>query len=483
VRAKKNSLGLTERFDFLWEKARPAFRQQRAWERARTLGISSLACLGRHTITGMLSSSGQQFVDWTAAYRLFEKERIDTDKLLTPVCETVERLLPPDLPFIAVLDDTTAKKRGRKVNGASWRRDPLGPPFRSNLIWAQRFMQTAAILPEEGLLSRARAIPIGMLHCPSAKRPGRQATPQDWSQYRLDKKNMSLSMVGAGQVRELRANLDLQEGGRNRVLLLAVDGAYTNRVMFRDIPERTCLIGRLRKDARLHAPPQSVESGRGRPRFYGRPMPTPDQIRQDESVPWRSVKAYAAGKAHEFDVKIVGPIRWKGLGGRDIRLIVIRPLAYRPTMKSRLLYRDPAYLICTDPGLPVELVLQAYLWRWEIEVTFREEKTLLGLGEAQVRTYPAVESVPTFIAAVYAYLHLAAVLAGIRTPILPRPKWRRPKPNDRCTTGNLIALLRSELWGRALGVVFRGFDDQRQRITKPPKIHNQAAVAAIYAQR
>jgi hypothetical protein len=70
-------------------------------------------------------------------------------------------------------------------------------------------------------------------------------------------------------------------------------------------------------------------------------------------------------------------------------------------------------LLCSEASLPVELILQAYLWRWEIEVAFREEKTLLGLGEAQVRTNPAVGGVPAFVAATYAYLHLTAALARI----------------------------------------------------------------------
>jgi len=431
----------------------------------------------------MLTSAGQQFSDWTAAYRLFAKERIDMADLFAPVREEVAHLLSRELPFIAVLDDTSARKSGRRVKGASWRLDRLGPKFSPNFVWAQRFLQTAAILPEAGLSGRARAIPIGFEHCPSPKRPGKRAARCEWDQYRIDQKAMRISVEGARRIRALRADLDAHEESIGRRLLVAVDGAYTNRTVFADIPERTCLIGRIRKDAKLFSSPQSVGIGRGRPRVYGMPLPTPEQIRQDEAVPWQTVKAYAAGKIHDFDVKVIGPIRWKGAGARDLSLIVIRPLAYRPTRKSKLLYRDPAYLLCSEVSLSVELVLQAYLWRWEIEVVFRDEKTLLGLGEAQVRTDPAVAHVPAFVAAMYAYLHLAAALAGVRAPILPRPKWRRPKPDERCSTGHLIGLLRTELWGRALGVVFRGFDDQPHAVTKPPKIENQTAAAVIYAHR
>ena len=96
---------------------------------------------------------------------------------------------------------------------------------------------------------------------------------------------------------------------RDRRLLVAVDGAYTNRTVFGDIPERTCLIGRIRKDAKLFMPPHFGGIGRGRPRVYGIQIPTPEQIRQDESIPWQTSNAYAAGKVHSFDVKVVGPIR------------------------------------------------------------------------------------------------------------------------------------------------------------------------------
>jgi len=37
--------------------------------------------LGRQTVSGILTASGQQFVDWTAAYRIFSQNRIDIDKL------------------------------------------------------------------------------------------------------------------------------------------------------------------------------------------------------------------------------------------------------------------------------------------------------------------------------------------------------------------------------------------------------------------
>jgi hypothetical protein len=37
--------------------------------------------------------------------------------------------LPPANPVVALLDDTLIRKRGHRIAGTSWRRDPLGPHF------------------------------------------------------------------------------------------------------------------------------------------------------------------------------------------------------------------------------------------------------------------------------------------------------------------------------------------------------------------
>ena len=197
---------------------------------------------------------------------------------------------------------------------------------------------------------------------------------------------------------------------------------------------RTTLIGRIRKDAKLFAPPDPAQAKpKGRRKTYGDPLPTPETTRQDEQIPWTAVPAWAAGKIHSFRIQTVSPVRWRGTGDRNQRLVIIAPLGYRLSQKSRVLYRDPAYLLCTDPDLPLEKLLQDFLWRWGIEVNFRDEKTILGIGEAQVWTEQSVAFVPAFIAAAYAYLQRAAHAAYGQDGLcpLPNPKWQRPRPHER----------------------------------------------------
>jgi hypothetical protein len=147
-----------------------------------------------------------------------------------------------------------------------------------------------------------------------------------------------------------------------------------------------------------------------------------------------------------------------------------------------LLYRQPAYLICSDPNLPIEQLLQAYLWRWEIELAFREEKTLMGMGEAQVTNENAIESTPTFIAAAYALIHVAAIKAGIISSGIVKPKWRKKGEKENCTTSQLITRLRAELWGKSLGVHFDDFVDsatKRQSLRNTPSKLGSAVLNAF----
>jgi len=263
-----------------------------------------------------------------------------------------------------------------------------------------------------------------------------------------------------------------------------VDGGYTNQSGFRNIPQGTALIGRIRKDAKLFSPPdQAPSAGKGRRRSYGPPLPTPEEIRTDETIPWRNVDAFAGGRVHSFDVKVVSAARWKPAGPKDMTLIVIRPLSYRPRKGAHLIYKEPAFLICSDPTLPLEKMLQAYLWRWEIEVDFREEKTLLGMGEAQVRTPTAAEQVPTFAAACFALLHLAAHQTGLKNNGLPLPKWRRSEPPTRCSTSQLINRVRGELWGKAMGVNFGAFDGENNPTRSLQKSAAPHATAVLYATK
>ncbi len=90
--------------------------------------------------------------------------------------------------------------------------------------------------------------------------------------------------------------------------------------------------------------------------------------------------------------------------------------------------KNRLFLRRRDPTLSPQQILQTYLWRWEIELNFRDEKTLLGFGQPQVRGDPAVRTTATFFVFAYALLLLALENSHLAHSPLPRPRWQRLRP-------------------------------------------------------
>lgn len=459
----------------------PAFTNSDIWKRAREIAYGALTCMGRHTLTGILTASGKQFVDWSSAYRLFSNQRVDISKMFDVIQSHILKENEQEPEIVAHLDDTLLKKTGRHVPGTAWRRDPLGPPFHTNFIWGQRFLQISLAMPDVNKSGQSRAIPVDFHHCPTVKKPGKQADQEQTNQYRELKKKAKLSQQGSERINLLRKNLN-KGNASEKQLLMSVDGSYTNEQVLKNLPDKVTLIGRIRKDTKLYEIP-IFQAMLGRKRVYGERIPTPEQIRQSNDFHWQEVNAWAAGKTHTFNVKIVDNLRWRSAGEKhNLKLVIIRPLGYRLTKSSRILYREPAYLICTDTGLDIQKLLQAYLWRWEIEVNFREEKTILGCGQAQVRNPNSAKDVPAFITSLYSLLHLAdhKISKTFNKCELPRAKWYEKKNLNRTTTGDLINNMRAQLWSKAVDINFSSFVEQQLESRTLRKEVNPIISAMMY---
>jgi len=185
----------------------------------------------------------------------------------------------------------------------------------------------------------------------------------------------------------------------------------------------------------------------GGPRFYALDKLTPEQVRQDETIPWHKARIFHGGQWRKVRYKELRQVYWQGgAGQRPLRLIVVAPIPYRAPGRKRNYYRDPAYLLSTDLQGTARELLQPYFDRWQIEVNHREEKDTLGVGQAQVRSVQSVPRQPAFIVAAYSALLLAGLLAfgPTRTDAYTDlPKWRRKADRPSCL--DLVTLLRKEM--------------------------------------
>ena len=403
---------LLTRFLALVSLWRPVFRQERSFRRALRQALGALTVVGTATLTRILAGLGLDQQDWSAEYRLQARSEWDEQALF-------DALLPAALAhcpgrFVPVaLDDTRLQKTGKRIPSAFWQRDPLSPPFRVNLQWGLRFLQASLLLPlHRKYKVNARAVPVRFVTAPSLKKPGTKATAQEQARFHEQRKQYNLSRQSVSLLIGLRESLD-QAGVSHKPLLVAGDGSFCNRALFRTPLERIDLLCRTRADLRLCRPAPI-----GSRCIYDTEKFTPEQVRQDERIAWQSTKLWHGGKRRKLRYKEVERVLWQsGAGRRPLRLLVVAPVPYRRTPRSRLSYRRSAYLLTTDQRTSADQLLQVYLDRWEIEVNHREEKTTLGVGQAQLWNRRSAARQPALVVAAYSALLLVSSENGSETVI------------------------------------------------------------------
>lgn len=417
------------------------FSQPRLFRRALGQALGTLVAFGRRTLSRALWAEGRQHRDWSADYRLHARAAWEPQALFQPVLEKALALCGGRYVSVAV-DDTRLHKTGRRIQTAFYQRDPLSPKFRFNLMYGLRFLQMSLLVPLHRVAkASARGLPVRFEEVPRLKKPRRLAPPEEWAVWRLQAKVQNLSTHTLASLRRLRLCLD-DAGASGRPLLVVGDNSFCNRTLLRPVLDRTEILVRCRRDLRLCR----RASGHG-PRFYDEAKFTPEQVRQDDSIPWRKTRIFHGGQWRKVRYKELDEVYWQsGAQQRPLRLFVVAPIPYRAPGRKRTYYRDPAFLLSTDRRGTARELLQPYFDRWQIEVNHREEKDTLGVGQAQLRSPHSVPRQPAFVVAAYSALLLAALLAfgpGRGAAFQPLPKWRRNAQRPSCL--DLIALLRKEM--------------------------------------
>jgi hypothetical protein len=389
---------------------------------------------------------GRRYLDWSSFYRLLSQAKWSEEDLFKPILHSCCQLAgPPGAPLMSAQDDTLVRKTGRNIPGATIARDPLSPAFHVNLVLGQRFLQTAAMLRTDAPVPLFRGVPISFLQAPPLK-PPKRATEEQRRAVREARKKHNLGTIAAAELKRLRQELDHCPGGRERLLINSVDGGFANRTYLRAVPERTAVVARIRRDAHFRAFLPLLQ--RRGSRKYGRDLPTPEQMLADPAIALQTMEVAVGGQLHCLKFKVVEQVCWPGVtGDNPVRVILIKPLGYRLRKHGKLPYRQPAFLVAVGADADLHDLIQAYFARWQIEVNFRDEKSLLGLGEAQLWNPESVHREPALLVACYSCLLLASIMVfgDRRSPALePLPRWRSDRPK-RPSTRELLRTLRAQV--------------------------------------
>jgi len=197
------------------------------------------------------------------------------------------------------------------------------------------------------------------------------------------------------------------------------------------------VVTRLRLDAALYEPAPPY-AGMGRPRKKGKRRPTPQHLLESPQTLWTTIK-----------------VRWYDGQTRAMELASETALWFhygKPGVPIRwLLVRDPqgeyetTALLCTDPPARPTLIVEWFVLRWRLEVTFEEVRRHLGVESQRQWSDKAITRTTPLLLGLFSWITLVAHSFHLSDgPVATsQAAWY---PKSLPTFSDALALVRQQLW-------------------------------------
>ena len=396
---------------------------QRTWRWAEPLLMGAILVPGRRTVASVLRVLGlsgeRHFVNYHRVLnRAVWSARAASRVLLRLLVSTFVR----EGPIVLGIDDTIERRRGARIAAKGIYRDPVRSSH-SHLVKASglRWLSLMLLAPIPWA-QRVWALPVLTALAPSERHNREQGRRHkrltDWARQLL---------------------LQLHRWLPGRRLVVVADSSFAALDLLGALaPHMTC-ITRLRLDAQLYAPaPPRPRGTPGRPRKKGARLPALSEMLVDHTTRWQ---------------RLVVP-RWYAQAARPIEIAsgtAVWAHAGRPVLPLRwVLIRDPLgrfdaqALLCTQLGLVPLEVVQYFVQRWQVEVTFEEARRHLGMETQRQWSAPAIARTTPVLLALYSLITLLAtrLVQGGALPIRQAAWYHKTLP----TFSDALAAVRRHWW-------------------------------------
>jgi DDE superfamily endonuclease len=327
-------------------------------------------------------------------------------------------------PVVVGLDETIERRRGDHIQAKGSYRDPVRSS-RSQVVKVSGLRWLwAMLLTPIPWAQRVWALPFMTVLCPSERfheRRGRRhqtLAERAWQVIRL-------------VVRWLPG----------RMVVFVADSSYAVLELLAHVSRlcRASLITRLRLDAALYdPPPERQPAQKGRPRLKGDRRPPLHAVLDDPETEWITLTSE----------------NWYGQGPREVNLCTDTAIWYhsgKPPVPIRwLLIRDPQKevdpqaLLSTDLDHAPEQILNWFVQRGPVEVTFEEARAHLGLETQRQWNDQAIARSTPALLSLYSIVTLVAHLLIKQGQSLVRSTAWYVKTYP--TFSDAIAWVRRDLW-------------------------------------
>jgi hypothetical protein len=316
----------------------------------------------RRTVTRMILAAGDAGEKHYSSYhRLFSAARWSLDAVGLAVFELMSPWL--DEVVLIGIDDTLARKRGRKVFGVGMHHDPLlSSRAKAVTNWGHSWVVLGVIIELPFRQGHYFCLPILFRLYLNKK-----AAAKHRRAYQT-RPELAVALLNV-----------LCKHRENKRFHAVADSAYGGKSVLGMLPSNCDLTSRLVKDARLYdAPPRRKEGQHGRPRKRGDRLPTPQQM--------------LAGRCRHVSLEIYGRNEQARLADMEARAFAVPQRRLRVVAVEALRGgRGQEVFYSTCHEATAEAVIGWYAKRWSIEVTFHDSKQSLGFEQPQGWSRKSVE--------------------------------------------------------------------------------------------
>jgi hypothetical protein len=333
---------------------------KRIWKQAKTLLIGAIISPAERTVTAALRVMGlsgeKHFQNYhrvlnRAVWSSLEASHILLGLLISAFASSG--------PIILGLDDTIERRRGAKIKAKGIYRDPVRSSH-SHFVKASglRWLSLMLLTPIPWA-KRVWALPFLTVLAPSER-------------YYKNKirKHKKLTEWAHQMVLQVRRWLP------NRLLVVVADSSFAVIDLLwqlRQLKNPICMITRFRLDAALYEPVKPAPGKMGRPRKKGNRLPILEKVAEDKDTRWKrlTVQEWYGEKKRDIEITSQTAIWFhSGKPPLSIRWVIVRD--------PKKIFKTQA-LLCTDIKVSAEQIIEWFVRRWQVEVTFHEVRTHLGV--------------------------------------------------------------------------------------------------------